>query len=126
MLLLAAFMVFTPSCSDDKDDPDQDLKSQMIGTWDATEVKFSDSEWINISNRPSLSMSITFRKDGSYYGSGALGDGGGTYKVSGRTIKTYIDGELYGTYYVKSLSGKNAELSLTIGSSSMKIRAVKR
>lgn len=37
-----------------------------------------------------------------------------------------LDGELYGTYYVKSLSGKNAELSLTMGSSSMEIRAVKR
>lgn len=125
MLLLATLMVSFTACSDDKDEPD-DIKSKIIGTWDATSVKFSDSEWIDISNRPNMSLSITFHSDGSYYGRGALGNGRGTYTVSGKTIKTYIDGELYGTYYVKSLGGKNAELSLTMGSSSMEIRAVKR
>lgn len=125
MLLLATLMVFLPACSDDKDEPD-DITSQIIGTWDATSVKFSDTDWIDISSRPSLALSITFNTDGSYYGRGALGNGGGTYTVSGNTITTYIDGELYGTYYVKSLNGNNAELSLTIGSSSMDIRAVKR
>ncbi len=125
MLLLTTLMVFLPACSDDKDEPD-DIKTQIIGTWDATSVKFSDTDWVDISNYPSMALSIAFNKDGSYYGRGALGNGGGTYTVSGKTIKTYIDGELYGTYYVKSLSGKNAELSLTMGSSSMEIRAVKR
>lgn len=125
MLLLATLMVSFTACSDDEDEPD-DINSQIIGTWDATSVKFSDTDWVDISNYPSMALSITFNKDGSYYGSGALGNGGGTYTVSGKTIKTYIDGELYGTYYVKSLSGKNAELSLTMGSSSMEIRAVKR
>ncbi len=47
-------------------------------------------------------------------------------RFSGKTIKTYIDGELYGTYYVKSLNGNSAELSLTMGASSMEIRAVRR
>ena len=125
MLLFATIMMFLPSCSDDKDDPD-DIKSQIIGTWDATSVKLSDNRWIDITNYPSLALSITFNKDGSYYGRGALGNGGGTYKISGKTINTYVDGELYATYYVKSLSGKNAELSLTMGSSSMEIRALKR
>lgn len=125
MLLLATLMVFLPACSDDKDEPD-DIKSQIIGTWDATAVKASGHDWTDITDYPSLALSITFNKDGSYYGRGALGNGGGTYTISGKTIKTYIDGELYGTYYVKSLSGKNAELSLTMGSSSMEIRAMKR
>lgn len=125
MLLLATLLVSFTACSDDKNEPD-DIKSQIIGTWDATSVKFSDSDWIDITNLPSMSLSITFNSDGSYYGRGALGNGRGTYTVSGKTIKTYVDGELYGTYYVKSLDGKNAELSLTMGSSSMEIRAVKR
>lgn len=125
MLLLATLMVSFTACSDDKDEPD-DIKSKIIGTWDATSVKLSDSDWIDISNHPSMSLSITFNSDGSYYGRGALGNGRGTYTVSGKTIKTYVDGELYGTYYVKSLDGKNAELTLTMGSSSMEIRAVKR
>lgn len=125
MLLLATIMVSFTACSDDKDEPD-DIKSQIIGTWDATSVKFSDTDWVDITSRPSLALSITFNSDGSYYGHGALGNGSGTYTVTGKIIKTYVDGELYGTYYVKSLSGKNAELSLTMGSSSMEIRAVKR
>lgn len=125
MLLLATLLVSFTACSDDKDEP-EDIKSQIIGTWDATSVKFSDTNWVDITSRPSLALSITFNSDGSYYGRGALGNGSGTYTVTGKTIKTYVDGELYGTYYVKSLSGKNAELSLTMGSSSMEIRAVKR
>lgn len=125
MLLLATLMVSFTACSDDKDEPD-DIKSQIVGTWDATSVKFSDSDWIDISNRPSMSLSITFNSDGSYYGRGALGNGRGTYTVSGKTIKTYVDDELYGTYYVKNLDGRNAELTLTMGSSSMEIRAAKR
>lgn len=126
MLLLATIFIALPSCSDDKDEPDAGLKEQMIGTWDATEVKFKDGGWLDITNRPSMAISITFNKDGSYYGRGALGDGGGTYTVSGKTIKTYVDGELYGTYYVNSIAGNKAELSLSMGSSSMDIRATKR
>lgn len=125
MLLMATLMVFIPSCSKDDDEPN-DIKTQMIGTWDATSVKFSDSDWVDITNHPSLALSITFNKDGSYSGRGALGNGSGTYTVSGRTIKTYIEGELYGTYYVNSISGNKAELKLTMGTSSMEIKATRR
>ncbi len=125
LLLLATLMVFISACSKDDDEPD-DIKAQMIGTWDATSVKFSDSDWVDITNYPSMALSITFNKDGSYSGRGALGNGSGTYTVSGRTIKTYVGGELYATYYVKSISGNNAELTLTMGNSSMEIKAKRR
>lgn len=126
MLLLATIVAILPSCSEDKDEPDN-IKSQIIGTWDATAVKFEgDKNWTDITSLPSMSLSITFNKDGSYYGRGALGNGSGTYKVSGKTITTYIDGEVYGTYYVRSLTGNSAELTLSMGKSSMDIRAVKR
>lgn len=118
-------LVFLTSCSKDDDEP-EDIQTQMIGTWDATSVKFSDSDWVDITNYPSMALSITFNKDGSYSGRGALGNGSGTYTVSGRTIKTYVGGELYGTYYVNSVSGNKAELKLTMGSTSMDIRATKR
>lgn len=126
MLLLATIVLVLPGCSNEKDEPDAGIQENIIGTWDAIAVKFEDTGWIDITNRPSLAISITFNKNGSYYGRGALGNGSGTYSVSGKTIKTFVDGELYGTYYVKSLSDKNAELTLTMGSSSMEIRAVKR
>lgn len=126
MLLLIATICFLPSCSSDDDEPDN-IKSQMIGTWDATAVRFSgDSDWTDITKYPSMALSITLNKDGSYTGRGALGNGSGTYTVSGKTIKTYVDGELYGTYYVKTVSGNYAELSLTMGSSSMEIKATRR
>ena len=126
MLLIIATISFLPSCSSDDDEPDN-IKSQMIGTWDATAVRFSgDSDWTDITKYPSMALSITFNKDGSYSGSGALGNGTGTYTVSGKTIKTYVDGELYGTYYVKTVSGNYAELSLTMGSSGIEIKATRR
>lgn len=124
MLLLATVFTFS-ACSSDDDEPDTGIKENIIGTWDATSVKV-DNEWFDITNYPSLAMSITFDSDGSYYGRGALGNGGGTYSISGKTIKTYIDGELYGTYVVKNISNKNAELSLTIDGETLDIRAKKR
>lgn len=125
MLLFATILLSSSACSSDKDEPD-DIKSQMIGTWDATAVKYDDGNWLDITNYPQMALSITFNKDGSYSGRGALGNGSGTYKVSGKTIKTYIDGELYATYYIKTLSGNYAELSLTMGNSSIDIKAKKR
>ena len=126
MLLLAALGIAISSCSDNKDEPDAGIKENIIGTWDAASVKFSDTDWIDITNRPTLAMSITFNSDGSYYGRGALGNGSGTYTISGKTIKTYVGGELYGTYVVKTLSGNHAELSLSMDGSTMEIRATKR
>lgn len=126
MLLLIATLSFLPSCSSDDDEPDN-IQSQMIGTWDATSVKFSgDNDWTEITKYPSMSLSITFNKDGSYSGRGALGNGSGIYTVSGKTIKTYVGGELYGTYYVKTMSGNYAELTLTMGNSIMEIKATRR
>ena len=126
MLLFATIIISMTSCSDDKNEPDAGIKENIIGTWDATEVKFSDGDWFDITNQPTLAMSITFNSDGSYYGRGALGNGSGTYTISGKTIKTYVGGELYGTYVVKSLAGNHAELSLSMDGSTMEIRATKR
>lgn len=126
MLLLATMMVFLPSCSKDND-PEENIKSQMIGTWDATAVKFEgDSSWTDITKYPSLGLSITFHEDGTYSGRGALGNGSGTYTVSGNTIDTYVGGKLYASYYVNELSGDYAELTLTMGKSSMQIKAKRR
>lgn len=126
MLLLATMLTFT-ACSSDDDEPENGIsKADLIGLWDATAVQFNnDGKWIDITNRPDLALSISFYEDGSYYGKGALGDGEGTYTLSGNTIKTYIDGELYGTYVVKSLVGDRAELTLTMDGETMEIRAKK-
>lgn len=61
MLLLATLMVFLPACSDDKDKSDN-IKSRIIGTWDATSVKVSDTDWVDISDYPNMALSITSNK----------------------------------------------------------------
>lgn len=125
MLLIATMLTFT-ACSNDDEPENSITKDQLIGLWDATAVQFNkDGKWIDITSRPDLALSITFYEDGSYYGEGALGNGMGTYTFSGNTIKTYIDGELYGAYVVKSLVGDNAELSLTMDDGTMDIKAKK-
>lgn len=125
MLLLATMLTFT-ACSSD-DEPENSIsKDQLIGLWDATAVQFNkDGKWIDITSRPDLALSISFYEDGSYYGAGALGDGEGTYTLSGNTIKTYVDGELYGTYTVNSLVNDKAELTLTMDGETMGIKAKK-
>lgn len=124
MLLILTTSISLSSCSKNEDEL-IDIKSQIIGTWDATAIK-SDNTWIDITDYPNLAISISFYEDGSYYGRGALGNGGGTYTVSDRKIYTYIDGELYCTYNIRYLSGSFAELVMYMGKSSMEIRAQKR
>lgn len=125
LLLCAATLGAFTACSDD-DNKTDNLKEQIIGTWDATAVKFEGGEWTTISAGSSAGVTITFRANGTYAGSGALGNGEGTYTMDGRTIKTYVGGELYGTYTIRELNGSSAELRLTMGSESVDIRAKKR
>lgn len=125
MLLLATMLTFT-ACSSDNEPENGISKSQLIGLWDATAVQFNnDGKWIDITSRPDLALSITFYENGAYYGAGALGDGEGTYTLNGNTIKTYVDGELYGSYVVNSLIGDEAELTLTMDGETMGIKAKK-
>lgn len=125
MLLLATILTFT-ACGDDDEPKNNISKEQLIGIWDATTVQFNnDGKWLDTTNRPDLASSIYFYEDGTYYGYGALGNGDGTYTLSGNTIKTYVDGQLYGTYVVEFLVGNVAELTLAMGAETMGIRAKK-
>ena len=116
----------TISCS--KDEPDFD-RSIIIGTWDITEV-FSDGQWIDITSSyySELQASITFKDGGQYYGKGYFGTGSGTYTYDGKVINTYVDGKLYYTYEVVTLTQSACELIMSdsSGKSSVRIRAIKR
>lgn len=83
------------------------------GTWWSSEC-FLDGEWIDIS-RPQfidVQFSIKFYTDGTYYGTGAFGNGKGTYDAHGNTIRTYVNGRLYFTYTVHSLNNDVAEITM--------------
>lgn len=73
-----------------------------------------------------LNFSITFHSDGTYYGRGYFGNGAGTYKAFGNTIETYIDGEVYFTYHVNSMTGTEAELTMSRKGDSVEIKVRKR
>ena len=75
LALVVASFAFISCSSDDDDNGDYD-KSMIVGTWEMTAVKTSESgtyvDW------PFRKTYATFNADGSYYGSGYFGTGRGT------------------------------------------------
>ena len=124
VLMFAVIAMVMSSCS--KDDGLEFPMNDIHGTWKGTAVKV-DGEWIDIT-KPAFeefAFSISFFKDGTYYGRGYFGDGEGTYKVSKSTIYTYVDGEEYAKYDIKSMSNDKAELTMNMGGKPLDIRAEK-
>jgi len=127
MLLLATICIALPSCSDDEDEPDAGIKENIIGTWKGTAAKI-DGKWIDLTEYPynmRLSFSATFHKDGTYSGKGAFGTGSGTYTIKGKTIETYVGGELYLKYIVKEMTSSAAELTIVDDDDTLDVRVVK-
>ncbi|WP_298062026.1 hypothetical protein [uncultured Rikenella sp.] len=110
LLLCATTVVSFTSCS--KDDDKSTLKDKIIGTWEAKQVKV-DGEWIAIPSYSRYSMSMTFYEDGQYYGrSDFFGTGYGIYKITGSSIKTYVDGDYMYTYRINSITDTAAEVQM--------------
>lgn len=108
-MLLCAVTFFT-SCSNDNDDLIS--KNDIVGTWEAKQIKV-DGNWITIPSNSRYSMSMTFYEDGRYYGeSDFFGTGNGTYKISGNSIKTYADGEYMYTYRINNITDTMAEVTM--------------
>ena len=128
MMLLAAFftLCFT-SCSKDDDDSFACPMEQLYGKWKAVEIKV-DGRWYDVTKYPytRVGMDITFYENGKFYGSGYLGNGSGTYTVSGKTITTYVSGKEYAVYTVNSLNGNEADLTLRMGGETLQMKAKKQ
>lgn len=126
LILVLLCTVFASCKKDDEAKFDYPLET-LYGTWLGTHVQM-DGSWIDITRYPytGLGFSIKLNSDGSYYGSGYFGDGGGTYKAIGKTITTYIDGEVYATYAIKSLTTDQVEATMTMDGESMNIKAKRK
>ena len=118
MLLIATMCFVLSSCSKDDDDFDYPL-DMLYGKWVGTGIKVDD-KWIDITTYPytKFAFSMQFNSDGSYYGDGYFGNGGGTYKTKGNVIRTYIDGEEYAKYDIISLTSTTAEVRMSMDGSS--------
>ena len=127
MLLGAFFCLCLTSCSKDDDDSFAYPMEQLYGKWKAVEVQV-DGRWYDVTRYPytRFGMDITFYEGGRFYGSGYLGNGSGTYEVSGKTIRTFVSGKEYAVYTVNSLTGNKADLTLSMGSESLQIKAEKQ
>lgn len=126
MMVLLVSLISLSSCSKDDDGFDYPMET-VYGTWKGTDV-YVDSKWVDITTYPytKFAFSIKFNSDGTYYGSGYFGNGNGTYKAIGNTITTYVNGEEYAIYIVKSLSSNKAELKMIMGDDSIDIRVEKK
>lgn len=127
MILFAMLSLCVTSCSKDDEDDFAYPMEQLYGKWKATELKI-DGSWYDVTRYPytRFGMNITFYEDGSFYGSGYLGNGSGTYKVSGKTITTYVSGKEYAVYTINSLSGNKADLILRMGSETLQMKVEKQ
>jgi heat shock protein HslJ len=102
-IFAVAAIAFVGCNKDDESSEQFDYDKELLyGTWDI--VKFNGANWTL------TPTSATFNSDGTYIGAGYFGNGSGTYRLSGKRITTYVDGEKYMWYDVVSLDGETAEL----------------
>lgn len=115
LLALIGALIFT-SCSKDDNELNFDYPLETLyGTWDGIAIKITtESNWMDITKYPytKFEFGIKFNKDNTYYGFGYFGNGSGTYTAIGKRITTYIDGEEYLFYDIKSLTGTTAEATM--------------
>lgn len=121
MVPLMAFMISFSSCSSDDDDnnPTSEFNYSgelLYGTWKIT--KCAGIVWTR------QTTTATFGSDGSYSGEGYFGTASGTYIAKGDSITCYINGELYCTYEVISLTGNTVELNMIPASGTTSLRLV--
>lgn len=85
-----------------------DYRKEMVGMWTIKELNVN-GKWLNlmVPEREHLRSTIFVKDDGTYYGVGALGNGGGTYEIKGDEMITYVKGKVYFKY--KILDFENGE-----------------
>ena len=123
LLILVVTSFAFVSCSSDDDDDNQ-YTSAIVGTWKLTEVRMSETG--SYITWPFKTTYASFKSDGTYYGSGYFETGSGTWSLKGNTIKTYVDGKLYVSYDILSVTSTEAELKMTADDASLWIKCKKQ
>ncbi|MFI3305287.1 MAG: hypothetical protein R3Y68_02095 [Rikenellaceae bacterium] len=83
----------------------------MIGRWEGVSFDVDNNDnWIDITSNPhdEFAFTVEFREDGTFEGTGYLGNGDGTYVATSTTITVYKDGAVYAHYTIKELTYTDA------------------
>lgn len=123
ILAIATITMFT-SCSSDDDDGIKE--SDVYGTWVTIAVQTKSGNWTDLtdSRYENLRAYAQFFSNGKYKGWGALGNGSGTWKMSGKTVITYLStGDEYISYNVSSVSGDIMTGTMSDGKTSLTFKA---
>ena len=116
VLILVSFLSLgISSCSENDTPKTQDI----VGTWKISEASTNDG--LTYFVWPFETTSATFKSDGTYYGKGYFGYGSGTWKQKGKTITTYVNGDVYLVYTVINLSSNTCTLKMSQTSSTASI-----
>lgn len=128
MTALAAVTLLPTSCTKDKESDPIIKKDSIVGKWRIKKIQVKD-KLVDVTKQPySKYLSpiyAMFNDDGTYVGKGYFGNGEGTYKAEARQLVCYVHGEVYATYYVLKVTGKDAHLKMTINGQTFKIECVK-
>lgn len=122
-LLLTLVVTSLAFISCNNDDDDNQYESAIVGTWKVTGVKTKASD--SYMTWPFKTTYASFNSDGTYYGYGYFGTGNGTWSIKGKTVKTYVDGKLYLSYEILSLTSTTAELKMSEGDEAIWIKCKK-
>ena len=122
-LLLTLVVATFAFVSRSNDDDDNQYDPAIVGTWKITEVKTSQSG--TYINWPFKTTYASFKSDGTYYGSGYFGNGSGTWSIKGNTVNTYVDGDLYASYEIISVTSTTSELKMSMDGESIWIKCKK-
>ena len=91
------------SCSSDEPEQTSPYASSILGTWQITHYGSSFGSITSWVDWDKTTTTATFNSDGTYSGRGYYGLGSGTYKLEGKSVYCYIEGELYMRYYIISM-----------------------
>ena len=115
LLTLVVTSLAFVSCSDDDDvNP---YNNAIVGTWRIVSVKTTPHGSYIV--WPFEVTYASFKSNGTYYGSGYFGNGRGTWSIKDHTVYTYVEGSLYASYEIVSITQDAVELKMTMDGESI-------
>ncbi|MFJ1431940.1 lipocalin family protein [Capnocytophaga canimorsus] len=115
LMLVATFVVLGCSKKEDNESASFPL-NDLYGKWRVTHIQQENGAMFDITSeiaeKAFAPTYATFNNDGTYSGEGYFGTGTGTYKVSGKTITCYIQGQEYLKYEILDFSKTEATLDM--------------